>query len=70
MKGNIKLNPIYIKSEENVVADALSWVPIIKSVDTLEALVAPYQLCCHDVLSEIFSSRSVGPRFQGKILPH
>lgn len=61
MKDNIKLNPMYIKSEENVVADSLSRVPHIKSVCEFETLISPHVLCCPDVITSMFTSRSLEP---------
>lgn len=68
MKDNIKLNPTYIKSEENVVADTLSRIPFIKNYLEFEALITPQKLCCNDVLINMFSSRSVRPKGKGQVL--
>lgn len=46
MRHNIKIIPSYIQSEENVLADTLSRLLYFTSVEKLEKLLSPFDLCC------------------------
>lgn len=57
MNFNVRLNPIYVKSEDNVVADALSRVFYASKVDDIALKLSKFELCCYDELIESLESR-------------
>lgn len=57
MKYNIKLNPVYVRSENNVVADTLSRVFYASKVEDIELKLSNVKLCCYYELIESLARR-------------
>lgn len=47
---DIELNPVYIRSDDNVLADTLSRILYSKTSAKLNTLVDEYDICCKDGL--------------------
>ena len=48
--SNIVIDPQYVRSEDNIVADTLSRLPYRRYRNAAVALLSPYQLCCNKPL--------------------
>lgn len=57
---DLDLEPKYIRSEDNIIADTLSRVGYKSTTVKLASLLEPFEICCKDVLIEFFRSFTGG----------